>query len=326
MSEKPDEIKAQFQDDTGDFLRICDWSCLACYAHYMQCLSNFRLKMFPLSLYLTLQADSCGRIDKNALPQETLLELLVADLKGCEAFRDSEGSYTAIATWPGLEFNDSGDVTGIDCEFDAFSDIFDADYVPLVKQGGSIDLAFLPHKLKKFIINCMKLAGTVDTSTLPRGLELFEIETNAFFGSFVVGDLPRGMTYLYVQDNKLSGSFHLEDLPPALQTLDASHNCFEGSLDFSKLPDTLEYLFMQHNKFSGSISLGHTPPRLVNLWINQNNFAQDVLRIGGHVVKVNGVRLDEGAFGLIIDPEGKDLEVTKQWGHITVQTPGAGAF
>ena len=282
--------------------------------------------MLPLSLHLTLQADPCSRIDRNALPQETLLELLVAGLEDSEAFRDTDGSYTDITTWPGLEFNENGDVTEIDWEFDQFAEIFDDGYLSAIQEGGAIDFAFLPPKLKKFSISHMKLDGTVETSALPRGLGLLEINFNKFFGSLVVGDLPRALTYLYVQGNKLSGSIHLEDLPPALHTFDASRNCFEGSLDFSKLPDTLQYLFMHHNLFSGSISLEHLPPHMTNLWIHQNRFAQDVLCIAGHVVKVNGVRLDDGAFGAVIGPDGDKLEVTRYGDHITVQVAGGGAF
>ena len=275
--------------------------------------------MFPLCALFTLQADFCGRIDSNHLPQDALLELLVAHFDDPEAFRDGDGAYEDIREWKGLEFDENGDVIVIHWEFDDWEFAHNPAYFEAVRPNGSIVLIYLPNSVKDFSIAHLKLVGTVDTSVLPENLDALDIQNNKFSGKFVTATLPRSIKYLFLQHNKFVGSFHLEGLPQVFQSLDISCNNFEGTLNFAKIPESAVYLFLQHNNFAGSVNFERAPQNLVSLWINGNNFRQSVLRVGGKMVEMRSVRVEPGAFESAVDFEGEPLSMTREFDDIVVK-------
>uniref|UniRef100_A0A7S4KKR7 Leucine-rich repeat protein n=1 Tax=Paramoeba aestuarina TaxID=180227 RepID=A0A7S4KKR7_9EUKA len=222
------------------------------------------------SLFVRSLDESIGRVEKSSFSQQTLMELLVSKFEGRTVFLTRDGAFADISQWLNVTVNDFQEVTHIDWDG---RQLFH-------REGGTIDMHWLPDTVQTFKIAHRNVHGTIDTFDLPRGLLEFSTRSNPLSGTFDVSGLPRGMASLVIGISNLSGSFDLTALPPTLTFCAAYQSDFSGTLDFSQLPEPLEYLNLSGNHFSGEIDLSELPLALASLIIHTNEFLQDELRIG----------------------------------------------
>ena len=232
-----------------------------------------------LALSVGLSAfDFCGRVNIQALPEQALMELLVANIEDHEILLDDNGDFTSTNKWKGLTKDDEDKITDIEwsVDLDYYYDVDDSVFQP----GGSIDLQYLPPHLVNFKIADMQLHSTIETSTLPRSLKQFDIQRNCFTGSFELAGLPSNLIMLLIPQNELSGSFDLSSAPRRLLCLDAYENNFFGALDLTNLGPELNSLRLEDNAFTGIIDLRRLPSKLTSISLQRNKFAQEELVIG----------------------------------------------
>ena len=255
-------------------------------------------------LYLfTADGVAFGRVDYASLSEQSLMELLIADIQNLSDAQNSNGEFLDISKWKGIKLCD-GAVTKIALlNFDA---IF-AEVIP-VGPRGSIDLQWLPRKLQAFDIQCMGLTGSIETGVLPRHLLDLNISENAFFGTFAVKNLPEAIKYINLRNNKLHGSLHIEHLPREVNNFQASGNAFSGELHFANLPASIQQLNLDRNDFTGSIDLSAIPPGILFLRIHKTKIAQERLVIAVPKDRIKGIFVDKENFQQVVDVNGKDIK------------------
>mmetsp|Transcript_11450 Transcript_11450/g.17321 ORF Transcript_11450/g.17321 Transcript_11450/m.17321 type:complete len:287 (-) Transcript_11450:53-913(-) len=221
----------------------------------------------PVTLY---------RTDKDSLPRQTLMELLVSNLDDKAIFRDSNGDFYEISDWNGVALDDSGEVTEINWERDDGYSFFDEEDVvensDLPKQGGSIDLKWLPSTVTDVTISDLCVQGTINTYELPRSLVVLDVRKNAFEGSFDIRGLPAEFRSLWGSENRFLGSVLLEALPDHMHSVSLSQNSFSGTLALNSLPETLLHLYLSNNKFCGVLDLSNLSASLTYVRLEENEF------------------------------------------------------
>jgi len=258
-----------------------------------------------------------SRPDKSTLPQQTLMELLVAEFDDKEAFRDSDGYFTDIADWVGVTVSDASEVTDINWEkemgFGLFGDDDDDDALDdlgIPKPGGSIDLSLVPPTVIDLLIPDLKLHGTIDTFALPRSLSTIDLDGNNFHGTFAAKGLPSGIDSIYIGNNRLSGTFDIAALPRKLGVVSLAKNMFGGTLSLKDFPPDLQFAVFIDNQFHGPVDLSVLPKRLYNLRLEGNNFAfPNPLIVPSK--SVNVCILDEEGVHDVVTTEGVKLETTR---------------
>ena len=262
-----------------------------------------------------LHADIPGRCNIASLSQQTLMELLVANVSDSEAFKDASGDFLDIYDWKGVKLNENDEVISIDWEIDFLASIFEGDYQPALMMGGDIDFQFLPSTLKEFNIDGVSLSGTVNTHSLPRGLTEFMVSENRLHGGIDTAGLPAPLKLFYIEKNLFSGSFAFANLPGNIDIIDISHNDFSGSISLSGIRAPIRQLLANDNAFCGSLSLENMPKTLEVLYLEKNKFKQDVLLVSGmKLPEFPGgpgytIQLDENAFGRILHAKGREISV-----------------
>mmetsp|Transcript_22253 Transcript_22253/g.34560 ORF Transcript_22253/g.34560 Transcript_22253/m.34560 type:complete len:228 (-) Transcript_22253:2-685(-) len=196
-----------------------------------------------LSVFCT--KPSLGKVDKASLPQQTLMELLIAQFENMDIIGITKENPKDISEWHGITLNDSGEVTEINWTWGDF--------------GGSIDLQWMPSTLRTADISSdvfsdFRLEGTIDLIRLPPVLKSLKLSENRFTGEISLICLPEPMTTLELTFNRLSGPLDLTKLPKHMKRLHLDSNCFTGVTDFSQLPESLTDLRLSGNyELSGEI-------------------------------------------------------------------------
>ena len=267
-------------------------------------------KMF-LSAVALVDPISCGRLDADSLPHQTLMELLVGDFDDTECFRDEDGGFKDIRTWYGVVVNTDGLVCSIEWESAEQIDIFGEGNIPcgLVSPGGCINMHWIPSSVTAFTACELNLSGSMDTRAFSHHLVTLSVGDNRFHGACDISALPRKMHAVYVWGNRLSGSLDLRGFPPTMQVFAASCNAFTGSVDFRSLPSTLIHLWLNGNRLSGYIDLRFLPETLRLFQLENNAFQQDVLVIPSGWPKKHHPILDIDAFGSIVDTNGTKVTI-----------------
>uniref|UniRef100_A0A7S4NZS2 Leucine-rich repeat protein n=1 Tax=Paramoeba aestuarina TaxID=180227 RepID=A0A7S4NZS2_9EUKA len=210
--------------------------------------------------YVSGEDPGLGRVDSARLSEQTLMELLIADIEGIDSFRDSNGDFLDIHQWKGLKLNNARQsVTEIHFQL-LFNRFF--------SHGGSIALKYIPLNVQVFKIAKNQLTGECDTLCLPRGL-----------------------LTLGIAQNQLSGEFSLKNLPPRIQKVYISENSFHGTLDLPALPETVERFMADSNSFTGCLDFSALPEHLLTLSLGANSFDESVDYSA--VAGIDGL-LDEG--------------------------------
>ena len=262
--------------------------------------------MFLTSSTLLTAADPLSdRIER--LPEQTLMELLIADLDDRDKLRQRDGFYGSAKKWKGVHLDEYGLICEVQWSLE--DKPHKSEKSPL-QPGGLIDLQFLPHSVEDFAISNLGLNGTVEALRLPRDLRTLIISHNFFEGTLDLERLPRKMKLLHIHGNRFEGTFDLERAPKTLTQLYANHNRLSGSVDLMHLSVPLCQLRLHHNKFSGRIDMRNVPSTVREIQLHQNSLRQDLLVIGNLHVQCR-VFVDLHAFRKVQRINGDPVKVHK---------------
>mmetsp|Transcript_24023 Transcript_24023/g.37421 ORF Transcript_24023/g.37421 Transcript_24023/m.37421 type:complete len:264 (-) Transcript_24023:9-800(-) len=201
---------------------------------------------------------SLGKVDKQSLSQQTLMELLIQDLSNTETICGSGDSPKDILDWKGLRFNPFHKVTHINWHSRNLEGSFPLEWVPPTVQSLQV---------------CMNdLHSTIPMSALSARLSDLNLRENAFFGTLDLDGLPPHMESLNVKKNRLSGTLSLIRLPKTLEKLYLGSNNFDGTVTLTHLPDKLAILSLCECRLSGYLDLTLLPPKMTHLYIEHNQF------------------------------------------------------
>ena len=256
----------------------------------------------PITLFC-IDSTATGRFDKDALPDETLMELLVAGVDNIERLQ-RDGSFQTLEHWPGLRFDAGGCMTEIDFQSRLFLRDLEEEF--RIGPGGFIDLQWIPATVVKFNVKGLDLHGSVHTATLPKFLTTLDISTNKFHGYFCQRGLPRSMTRVIISGDAFEGPVHAADMPRSMHAFWAAFNDFSGSLDVQALPRGLAELSLQGNLLSGEIDLSDIPRWMTMFDIRQNDFGQDKIVVHTSIFTQGRLYLDKRIFPAIYDTDGND--------------------
>ena len=264
-----------------------------------------------LNIFLhCVDASECGRVDYDFLSEQTLMELLIQDVKNISKLQDADGSFLNISEWPGLSFDFDGKVNEIDYDnmppFDFFGDL--GDEGGPIGPGGSIDLRWIPRHVEKLCMHSLDVSGTIRTVNLPRNLRVLEVSKNKFFGPFETVDLPNSAKKIFIWQNQLSGTLDLSCVPPNVKVFSAGSNKFTGSLDLRSLPKGIVNLDVSSNQFAGDVDLSKIPATLITLRMLNYHLRQDKLVICVPKAGVGDFSVWKEHFTEVVDLDGNDLK------------------
>ena len=254
-----------------------------------------------------MSADSIlGRPSIALMSDQTLMELLISNLKDADAFRDMHGDYLAIQEWTGVSFDNKGYVSAISWyRGTLFRAIFTDDEDEIYcKKGGSVDFRYIPHSVRYLDMGGLDLEGTIDTEILPRGLLSLEIMENILEGNFTLSSLPPAIQSISIQTNEFVGSLPLHELPSSVLEFNAHQNFFSGSIEIHRLPLSIRQLRLEKNDLHGDLDMRFIPDSLRLLDIRGCKFRQDILQVKGSVFCRMQFFYDQDVFAKIIDENG----------------------
>jgi len=232
-----------------------------------------------------------GKIDKHMLSDQTLMELIIANLhpEDKTQFQDNGSKYSDCSRWPGVTLNKAGDIKEIDLsektlrpgslDFRWIPSTVTRVYAYECNLMSTIDLTDLPPKLEEFVVWSNNIEGTACFSHLPDSLGIFVLSNNKFVGPVDLTILPGGLQELHLRENTFNGTLDLSSLPKTLVELDLSRNAFEGSIDLSCLPVTLTSFLVSENQLFGLIDLLTLPKdiRFDSLDLGRNAFEGSIV-------------------------------------------------
>mmetsp|Transcript_4508 Transcript_4508/g.6797 ORF Transcript_4508/g.6797 Transcript_4508/m.6797 type:complete len:225 (-) Transcript_4508:279-953(-) len=183
--------------------------------------------------YFSSADSSLGKVDKNSLSQETLMELFMSTFHKTVEIRGEPDDVHELRDWKGLRFNDIGDVQSI-----FWSSIY---------LGGSVSFEWLPPTVEVLQINSGGLHRSIDLAALPDKIGKLALDNNRLDGSVTLDSLPEAMKFIKLSANKLNGSLNLENLPAKLETAHFDMNLFSGSIFLTSLPKSIQWLSVSQN-------------------------------------------------------------------------------
>ena len=230
--------------------------------------------MYLCKLFITSD-DSLGRFDTQSLSQQSLIELLVADLEDVGIAKDADGNFLDISDWSVLKMDETGNVVGIHLDTNAVDYTLLGDPNRSIKDGcfcedGLMELRYVPPTVRTLEVAHMGIDGTLETERLPAVLEILRIPFNNFQGTFAIEGLPQEIKSVLILGNNFEGSLALESLPTLVEQLEASGNRFSGSVNLSALPPKLIGLSLANNQLSGKIELRNIPKTLTWVELQSN--------------------------------------------------------
>ena len=237
--------------------------------------------MISIHLLFAVDDSALGRFQKESLPSQDLLEMLVCGLDGVDRLKDRRGDFLDIHKWKAIAFDQKDNVISVHFNTPVSRDLA-YDRPPLkrsVGSGGTIDLQWLPHTVVSFESPSMQFQGTIETALLPSGLFSFNAKSNQFRGTFDIAHLPSNIEYVIIDRNALEGSLDLPALPRRVKEFLANENQFSGSIDLDNLPQTLKRLSIAHNALTGRLSLLCPSESLRYLYFEGNQFDTSVFQI-----------------------------------------------
>ncbi|KNH08114.1 hypothetical protein XU18_1330, partial [Perkinsela sp. CCAP 1560/4] len=121
---------------------------------------------FELLFFNTVDP-SLGRVDKESLPQQALMEMVIDGVKNKDEICGDANEPKDIKEWKGVGI-EGGEVVEI-----AWRQF---------RLRGALHLEWLPSSVRKALVSWNKLTGTLDCASLPTSLEKLDIGCNAFTG------------------------------------------------------------------------------------------------------------------------------------------------
>mmetsp|Transcript_2371 Transcript_2371/g.3695 ORF Transcript_2371/g.3695 Transcript_2371/m.3695 type:complete len:299 (-) Transcript_2371:96-992(-) len=257
---------------------------------------------FPIDRILIFFAtDAIGKIDKDSLSMQTLMELLIEHVERKDRIGRREREPENLNFWKDLHFSKDGEsITRIGWNFKGLGGSLSFQWLPQDLQEievgtnrlvGTVEFCSLPCSLKQIEMGKNMLNGTADLRSLPSQLTYFSIGENRFDGSLDLANLPSGLETLHAYNNKFSGNICLENLPARMKRLSLEQNYLVGPLTFTSLPEHMEELYLNANNFSGPIILVIQKP-MRYLRLNSNKFNGEV-RIDGYLKGMQEINLGE---------------------------------
>mmetsp|Transcript_18166 Transcript_18166/g.28457 ORF Transcript_18166/g.28457 Transcript_18166/m.28457 type:complete len:222 (-) Transcript_18166:8-673(-) len=182
---------------------------------------------------------SLGKVDKESLPQQVQMELLIAKIKKTGSIGTSANNHADISLWHGVNFSESGEVIEVNW--------------PWGDLEGSIALEWIPSTVRKFqasgdIFTGQGLTGSINLTSLPPFMTHLNLTENDFSGEICLTQLPSTLYALSLSYNRLTGTLDLTNLPMGMKKLYLDSNCFFGETDFSKLPTEMLDLCLSGNR------------------------------------------------------------------------------
>ena len=215
---------------------------------------------------MSADLESAGKVDMASLSEQTMMELLLANVKNKEKLQDIHGDYIDILQWQDLNFDEDGHVTCVEWNFST----------PI--SAGSIDLRWIPLYMQTFSISQCEIGGRIDTNLLPQSL-----------------------VFLNLRRNRIQGTLEIESLSEPFEVVNIGFNQMTGTLNLPKLPDSITHFIADHNFFSGAINLTRIPPKIKEFSLNNNQLKQKTLIIGKLPQSLVSIRLWGNLFGRVVD-------------------------
>uniref|UniRef100_A0A7S4KTR8 Leucine-rich repeat protein n=1 Tax=Paramoeba aestuarina TaxID=180227 RepID=A0A7S4KTR8_9EUKA len=207
---------------------------------------------------------SLGRIEREYLPQETLMELLLDKIENKARICGVEEIHPPLAQWTGVKLYTDGRVHEISWGVKGLIGEIDLQLVPESVTAimlwentlhGSLNLSCLPDGMKELYCSQNAFTGTIDLIHLPSSMTGLSASFNELSGSLNLQQLPRRLLTLYLNNNAFSGSISLINLPSTMTTLNLSMNDLSGKTNFENLPTAMEYLNVSNTQLSGEIKV-----------------------------------------------------------------------
>ena len=119
--------------------------------------------------------------------------------------------------------------------------------------SGTFDMTALPETLRDLRIYEQKFEGELNLTQLPRGLEWLDASKNRFTGSVRLDALPQNLENLDIGFNALSGEIVLEKFPMELRDFVIRDNAFTGVLEVKPLPFQFNTFDASNNSFEEGV-------------------------------------------------------------------------
>ena len=149
----------------------------------------------------------CGRCCIDDLPQQSLMELLIADVPNASnVYEGANMTADDCCTWKGIACTD-GIVQRISWAFQ---------FAPA---SVLMHLRYVPARVTEPIMLANGMRETVEMTSLPRELRPLNLGINWFHDSVPLGEMAFSIVTFSMQRNALSGSIDLQGLPPTVQSL-----------------------------------------------------------------------------------------------------------
>ena len=182
------------------------------------------------SLLCVLSVDEkLVRVDYNSLSDQMRMEMLIEgfDEKSKGKHQDKEGMYLDVCKWVCVKCD--ADERVVQCDMKFFI-------------SGSVELCYIPPRVKNVCIWHTTLTGSIDFAQVPQHMENFNFYGNQLSGCVDFTQIPQSMRYLHLKSNQVSGSADLTHLPEGLLKLSLDLNQFSGSVDLTQIPKRMSEL------------------------------------------------------------------------------------
>ena len=260
--------------------------------------------------------DRAARVDPESLPEQTLMEIFVSNMKGKDEFQDAHGEFLPVHRWKGVTTDAEGAVEEIRWEngYAMYDDYSDA----LASPGGTIDFKYASRRLESFSATNMELYGTVETRYLPDTMQCLRIAHNFLSGTFDLSGLPENIVRVDIEGNEFTGSLDFTNVPETLAFFDGANNEFSGSLDLTRLSDFIQDIDLNGNSLSGDIDLRRVPKHLQILSLHDNAFKANVLDLGAMPLYSAEIRMDKGAFQVTVHEAGRQARIAHRGRYLAI--------
>ena len=199
-----------FQDQSGNFKDICDWSKLICSNDRVQEIrinfSKFNKKQFPFEFipplvtkFSMMGCNLHGTLDFSTLPQN--FTRLVASSNKLHGTLNFKALPRALVTL----YIESNEFTGR-CALEELPDSLEFFDASGNKLSGEISFNSLPSAMETLNLSNNLLTGTISIAHLPASIRIIELDNNAFTGRFRLLALPDDLERIFITGNNLSGT------------------------------------------------------------------------------------------------------------------------
>ena len=243
--------------------------------------------MTPVLSLLT--TDAClGRVDHSSFSDQTLMEMIFEEFDETtkQNYKGEDGSYLDVCEWPCVKCDGDERVVEI------------VEYSHIT---GTIQLSYLPSKVRALYIQIANLRGSVELANLPESMEVLNLNSNRLTGPIDLTHAPNRMEKIDLGGNQCLGSLDLTHLPETMQDLHLENNKFSGSIDVTHLPRGMRSLQLQGNQLSGSFLAMHISHSLKRLDASENNFSAKAVV---DLAATANILLSESGVATVVDQDG----------------------